>query len=83
MQWRNFDQANVPQNQVILLSNGKEIFFAKIYKEKILTRYAYHECEKTAPETINRKGGYLEVFLNNLAQQGVTPKWAHFFAPGE
>ena len=81
MQWRSFNQATVPQGKVFMLGIGQEVFFAKIHKDRIITKYAYHEVNSIAPESIARKGAYLEVFLNGWAKQGITPMWTHFFEP--
>ena len=81
MQWRSFDQAEVPQLKTFILAVGKEVFFAKVYKKKIITKYSYADADKFNDFTINRNGADMEVFQYGWKMQGITPLWSHFHMP--
>ena len=82
MQWRTFHQASVPEMQTFILALGNDIFFAKIFDKKIITKYAYSDADKFTEHTLRRSGVDLEVFMNNWARRGIAPLWAHFHKPG-
>lgn len=81
MQWRQFEQGNMPQNETFLLCLGDDVFFAKTAGKKIITKSCYSDIEMIKDIGLAARGGDVEVFLHNLAKRKVTPLWAHFHKP--
>ena len=81
MQWRRFEQGNVPENETFLLCVDKDIFFAKVVGNRIMTRFSYADAEEINEIGLEKRGGYVEVFLSNLKKRNVFPMWAHLHKP--
>lgn len=81
MQWRRFEQGEVPQNQTFLLCIDKDIFFAKVSGDRIMMKFSYSDAEEVNEIGLAKRGGYIEVFLSNLKKRKVTPMWAHLHKP--
>ena len=81
MQWRMFDQANLPQEEVFLLCIDKDIFFAKVSGNRIVTKNSYNDCRDVSVHGIRSRGGDIDWFLHNLANRKVVPVWTHFHMP--
>ena len=80
MQWRNFEQGSMPENEVFMLAVGEQVFFAKIVNGRIVTKNGYTDAvnsDMTKPYA----GAEVSVFLNRNKANGITPVWAHFHAP--
>ena len=81
MQWRNFEQGDLPQNEVFLLCLGENVFFAKTKGSKIITKSCYADAVAIKENGIVARGGDIGVFLNNLAKQDIKPLLCHFHKP--
>lgn len=67
--------------KTFILALGDEIFFAKVFEGKIITKYAFSDADKFTEHTMRRSGVDLEVFTNNWTRRGVAPLWCHFHKP--
>lgn len=81
MKWYRFDQTEMPKDETFLLALGEEIFFAKIFDKKIVTKYAFHDVDKINFDKIGRSGADIEVFEHNCARRAIAPLWAYFHKP--
>ena len=81
MQWRRFEQGKVPENETFLLCVDKDIFFARVAGERIITKSSYSDAESIKDVGLAARGGYIEVFLSILKKRKVCPMWAHLHKP--
>lgn len=81
MQWRRFDQAEVPTDTVFLLNVGEDIFFARATGKRIVVKSAYADAVNFNPEEHPYAGSEIEVFLHRNKARGTFPMWAHFHKP--
>ena len=83
MEWRKFNQADVPQEKVFILEVGKDIFFAKVSGNRIITRNCYADADALSPQGIRSRGGDINWFVENLkTHQNIDAYWAHFHKRG-
>lgn len=81
MQWRRFDQADIPMDTVFLLNVDQDVFFAKANKKRIVTKSAYADAVNFSFEEHPYSGSEIDVFLHRNKCKGTYPMWCHFHKP--
>lgn len=82
MQWRKFEQGNVPQNEPFLLWIEGDLFFAMCCGDRIITKSCYSDICAVKPDGVKKRGTYTKYFLENLYfYRNVIPSWCHLHKP--